>query len=329
MPEFQNNTFDDEYFIDSSDSSNKNKDSKHKNHKNDDESNNKKKTHKDKKSKEADSTSDNEIVYIKDKKKIKVDLSHIINKDTNILNNYLLSESCDNNYEYKNNKTSNLVSPLKIHIIKNKCSEPGKKGKRGEKGEPGKRGKRGEKGEPGKKGERGKRGKKGEDGKRGKHGKRGKRGKMGPPGLPCLIDQTNCITDKYCNEHITKYLYYYNTSLRDIQPNGVVEFDYSLINTPSNLYSNGNIILENPGHYKVSYFTHTLQSSQFALFLNNIYQPETTFNTSYGATIILTTIPNSTLSLINTTNDIINLEMLNNNGNNIGINAYIIIEKLD
>jgi hypothetical protein len=125
-------------------------------------------------------------------------------------------------------------------------------------------------------------------------------------------------------------MHLYNNVTEQIIPNGNVLFN-TISNSTSGLgYNNGVITITNLGIYKISFYVQTEQDTQFAIFINDVIINGSIYSSGIGGKINVGTcttnvLNNNTLTLKNTTNNNININ-IPNIGNNTSVNASLMIE---
>lgn len=260
-------------------------------------------------------------------------------------------ESC---FMYSNNKELK-VKPFNLNIIKGDKGSCGKRGHRGKVGCPGPQGipgtavEKGDKGDTGPEGPMGQTGQEGPEGPmgpqgqvgpvgptgltgdKGETGNQGSQGPQGPQGLqgpqgPQGLQGPQGIQGEQGG--ISEYAYYYNNVLLNIPQNNLILFNNPVKNTLGITYTNGVIKLVNKGTYLITYTLVSTQPNQFAIFLNSVIVLDSVYS-DYGHVIITTTVNDTLLTLINTTNTTLTLPTSNGISIQPGINASITIQKLN
>jgi len=211
-------------------------------------------------------------------------------------------------------------------VIQGPVGPPGPQGQQGPQGLSGPQGEQGSQGLQGPQGLQGQQGPQGLPGPQGIQGDPGIQGLQGPQGLQ---GESGPQGPKGDAGGLLGYAYYYNTEQLILQSGSFVQFNNPIKNTTGISYNSGNVIFAFSGVYKVSYFTFTQQPSQFALYLSNTLLPETVYNTNYGQAIISVPNNNMVLNLVNTTNVAVIIPVPNSTSTQIGINASIVIERLE
>ena len=213
---------------------------------------------------------------------------------------------------------------------------PGTAAEKGDPGDPGPMGPQGEPGPIGPEGQPGPIGPEGEQGQMGLQGLQGEIGQLGPQGPPGPQGQQGLqgppgpqgqIGPQGIPGGLLEYAYYYNNDQLAIGPNAMIHFNNLMLSSFGIIYNNGNVTLVNSGIYKITFYTYTSQSSQFALTLNGTVLLESVYTSNYGQCMKAFS-TNSILNLISTTNTTVVLPIPNGNNLQVGINASLLIERI-
>lgn len=138
---------------------------------------------------------------------------------------------------------------------------------------------------------------------------------------------------------VTEYASFYATAPADnptaILPSGAVAFPNTAANSANiTRLTNSTFNIAQPGTYLVSFRVNSNEAGQLQLALNGVAQPNTTFGQASansdisGTTIINTTTPNTTLSVINPATATTNITVTPNAGGTQGSTSDLTILKL-